>query len=232
MNPWIVKARSLVRRTGAIRLINHLINRLLPPNTYGQRAHHALTAALRPGDAVWDVGANVGLYSEMFCRHVGPDGLVVAFEPFAESCAAIRERLPDCAWLRVENVALGDADTIGRLLTWGDSAENNIATEADASDHETVSVPVEIRRGDTMCSRLGRIPNFIKVDVEGFEEEVLLGMGDLLGSPQLRCVVVEVHFMKLEARGQPMAPVRIEKLLRARGFKATWLGASQLFAVR
>jgi FkbM family methyltransferase len=228
MKPWVVKARSLARKTGAIRLIN----RLLPARSHERRAHQALTAALRPGDVVWDVGANVGLYSELFCRHVGPDGLVVAFEPSEESCAGIREQLPDCAWLRVENVALGDADTTGRLVTGADSAENHVATEADARNGAAVSIPVEIRRGDTMCGRLGRVPNVIKVDVEGFEEEVLLGMGELLASPQLRCVLVEVHFAKLEARGQAMAPVRIEKLLGTRGFRTSWVDTSHLFAAR
>src|ERR1039458_10853421 len=97
--------------------------------------------------------------------------LVVAFEPSEESCAGIREQLPDCAWLRVENVALGDADTTGRLVTGADSAENPVATEADARNGAAVSIPVKIRRGDTMCGRLGRVPNVIKVDVEGFEEE-------------------------------------------------------------
>ena len=228
MKPWVVKARSLARKTGAIRLIN----RLLPARSHERRAHQALTAALRPGDVVWDVGANVGLYSELFCRHVGPEGLVVAFEPSEESCAGIREQLPDCAWLRVENVALGDADTTGRLVTGADSAENHVATEADARNGAAVSIPVEIRRGDTMCGRLGRVPNVIKVDVEGFEEEVLLGMGELLASPQLRCVLVEVHFAKLEARGQAMAPVRIEKLLGTRGFRTSWVDTSHLFAAR
>ena len=179
MKPWVVKARSLARKTGAIRLIN----RLRPVGAYEQRVHQALTAALRSGDVVWDVGANVGQYSELFCRHVGPNGLVVAFEPSVESCARIRERLPDCAWLRVENVALGDADTSGRLVTGADSVENHVATEADAHNLAAVSIPVEIRRGDTVCDRLGRVPNVIKVDVEGFEEEVLLGMGELLASP-------------------------------------------------
>ncbi len=72
----------------------------------------------------------------------------------------------------------------------------------------------------------------IKVDVEGFEEEVLQGMGEMLTSPELRSVLVEVHFMKLELRGKATAPVRIEKLLRDKGFKTNWVDASHLFASR
>jgi hypothetical protein len=89
-----------------------------------------------------------------------------------------------------------------------------------------------ISRGDTARNRLGRTPNVIKVDVEGFEEEVLLGMGDVLTSPELRSVLVEVHFLKLEVRGRATAPVRIEKLLKSKGFRTDWVDASHLVGTR
>jgi len=93
-------------------------------------------------------------------------------------------------------------------------------------------VPVAICRGDTMCNRLGRIPNVIKMDVEGFEEEVLQGMGEILVSPLLRSILIEVHFMKLELRGRATAPIRIEKLLRKTGFATNWVDASHLVGKR
>jgi ubiquinone/menaquinone biosynthesis C-methylase UbiE len=104
MNPWAIKARSFARRTGLIKTI-------VPFKSYDvhqKRIHETLERAVRPGDVVWDVGANVGACTELFCRWVGENGLVVAFEPCAESCQQIRERLPDCMQLLVENVALGE----------------------------------------------------------------------------------------------------------------------------
>ena len=228
MKPWVIKLRSFARRTGVIGIIN----RFRPASPYEQRVHQALTSAVRPGDIVWDVGANVGVYSELFCQWVGKDGRVVAFEPFADSCRQIRERLPGCAWLQVENVALGDTETTGRLLMGPESVENHIDTATDPPAADANSVPVEICRGDAVCKRLGRAPNVIKVDVEGFEEEVLHGMGDMLASPELRSILVEVHFMKLEKRGRPTAPIQIEELLQAKGFKTNWVDSSHLFANR
>src|SRR6201999_2762481 len=126
-----------------------------------ERANETLKAAVRPGDVVWDVGANVGVYTELFCRWVGETGSVVAFEPFAESCARIAERMPEFPWLRIENIALSDSDTTGILRTEADSVENHIATEAEASDGAGM-VPVAISRGDTVRERLGITPNVVK----------------------------------------------------------------------
>ena len=115
MNPLLIKTRSLARKTGVIRLIN----RLRPAASYEQRVHEALVNAIKPGDVVWDVGANVGIYSQLFSEWVGESGFVVAFEPSEESCESIRQRVPDCAWLQVENVALGDSDMTGLLVIGG-----------------------------------------------------------------------------------------------------------------
>ena len=229
MNSFQIKLRSLARKTGLIRLAN----RLRPAGSYEERVHQALTGAVLPGDVVWDIGANVGVYSELFCQWVGKDGLVVAFEPFADSCERIRQRLPDCAWLQVENVALGETDTTGTLVTGAESMNNHLETEVDKQlPAGADSIPVIVCRGDTLCNRLGRVPNVIKVDVEGFEEEVLSGMEQTLASPTLRSVLVEVHFSRLEMRGRATAPIRIEKLLGGKGFKTTWVDASHLFAAR
>ena len=228
MNPLLIKARSVARKAGVIRIIN----RLRPASPYEERFHDALVAAVKPGDVVWDIGANVGLYTEQFCQWVGKDGFVVAFEPGPDACQSIRERLPHCAWFRVENIALADADAVGQLVLEAGSVDNHIATETDAARDDVNAVPMTISRGDTVCSRLGRTPNVIKVDVEGFEEEVLLGMGDVLTAPALRSILVEVHFYKLEMRGRATAPVRIEKLLRAKGFTTNWVDASHLAATR
>jgi FkbM family methyltransferase len=226
MNPLLIKARSVARKTGVIRLIN----RLRPAESYEQRVHEALVGAVRPGDTVWDIGANIGVYTEQFCQWVGKDGHVVAFEPGAESCENIRRRLPGCAWLRVQNIALGEQDMTGHFVTDGTSVENHLV-ETGETANGAASV-VEIRRGDTVSQQLAHVPNVLKVDVEGFEEEVLGGMTEMLASPNLRSVLVEVHFMKLENRGRANAPVRIEKLLRDKGFKTKWVDASHLFATR
>jgi hypothetical protein len=57
-------------------------------------------------------------------------------------------------------------------------------------------------------------------------------MDHLLAAPELRAVFVEVHFRILEERGRADAPVRIEKLLRAKGLRPKWVDPSHIAAER
>src|SRR5688572_30507212 len=49
-----------------------------------------LAAHLGPGDVFYDVGANVGFFSLLATKRVGPDGVVYALEPVAENASAVR----------------------------------------------------------------------------------------------------------------------------------------------
>jgi FkbM family methyltransferase len=223
MNSLTIRLRSFSRNIGLIGLIN----RFRAARPYEDRFHKAIEAALRPDDTVWDVGANVGFYTEIFCNAVGPQGSVVAFEPFPESIAEIKRRFPDCSWLHIENVALGEKDATGHLALSDSSTTHHLTSEAS----EAESIPVEVIRGDAIYERRGA-PHLIKIDVEGFEEEVLKGLSRTLSSPELRGVFVEVHFRSLSERGQADAPIRIVKMLRSKGFRVTWLDPSHLQAIR
>ena len=76
------------------------------------------------------------------------------------------------------------------------------------------------------------VPNVVKIDTEGFELDVLQGMGTVLAEPALRGVFVEVHFGLLADRGMADAPSTIEALLRAAGFETTWVDPSHIAGTR
>lgn len=224
MNSLLIQARSFARKTG----MTHFLHRLRPRRSYEEHFHRALQQAIRPGDTVWDVGANVGLYTEIFSQWVGPEGTVIAFEPCFESSETIRQRLQNCKWVTIENIALGATDENGYLILAEQSVQNHLASEEEIRRNNLKAVPVAISSGDTICQRLGHVPNVVKVDVEGFEEEVLQGMNNMLLSKTLQTILIEIHFSKLEMRGRRLAPVQIEKLLRSKGFRIRWVDASHL----
>jgi hypothetical protein len=76
------------------------------------------------------------------------------------------------------------------------------------------------------------VPNVVKIDVEGFELEVLSGMKQILANRALKAVGIEVHFKLLQERGLTRAPRQMESLLQEAGFLCSWPDSSHIFAVR
>src|SRR5205814_346310 len=75
-------------------------------------------------------------------------------------------------------------------------------------------IDIEVRSAASLiAAQTVRRPNAVKIDVEGFELDVLEGFGGHLGSPDLRTVGIEVHFGILNERGMSDAPRQIEALL-------------------
>ena len=75
------------------------------------------------------------------------------------------------------------------------------------------------------------LPNVVKIDVEGYEPEVIRGMANTLRC--VRAAFVEIHFAILEGRGMPQAPAEIVQSLRTLGFTTIrWVDASHIMALR
>ena len=72
-----LRARTALRKAGASRVVMDFLR----SRGYEQALTRAMHSAVRPGDVVWDVGANIGEYAAQFADWVGLDGRVYAFEP-------------------------------------------------------------------------------------------------------------------------------------------------------
>ena len=102
-HPWTIRARSVGRQLG----VNRLIMALRGPRTYEDRFQRSMLGAVRAGDCVWDVGANVGLYSAAFAARVGAGGHVFAFEPSPTNLTELRAKLAGSHNVTVMPMALG-----------------------------------------------------------------------------------------------------------------------------
>jgi FkbM family methyltransferase len=144
---------------------------------------HLLPVFIRPGSDVVDVGANIGAYTTVMARLVGPAGRVFAFEPLpatadilARTCqhqtnvVIVREALSDGARdaleLRVPFLAGGVPEPALAAADPAARAEDSLPT------WKTFRVPV--RRLDDHLAGFRDI-SFIKVDVEGHERAFLSG---------------------------------------------------------
>ena len=136
---------------------------------------HFMRRYLRSGDAVLDVGANIGVYSLLAASLVGSDGRVLAFEPGPEANRRLTEnlRINQLDNVKVYACALGDRVGVVEFLNQCDTT-NRMQTTVDLGK-SVVSVPV-VRLDDVVeidCA-LG------KMDIEGAEPLALRGAEQLL----------------------------------------------------
>lgn len=152
------------------------------------------------GKTVFDVGAYVGIYTMFFARAVGKNGYVVAFEPNPRN----REELTHNVGLnKFENVSIRPIGVGDRHqwmnLVYGPiyRSRGSLKKDNDRVTHPTPkgyeSVKVEVYPLDSLVED-GEAPppDFVKIDVEGFEMEVLRGMAKIIerSHPEL---FIEIH---------------------------------------
>jgi len=130
------------------------------------------------GDLVFDVGANVG---ELACIFSDLGANVIAIEPQSQCIEVLKKRF--AAHSNVKILEMGVGDRAGTLPLYVNANSHAISTFSDGwmtesrySDVEwTRSDPVNMTTLDCLISEYGR-PKFCKIDVEGFEYQVLRGL--------------------------------------------------------
>ena len=225
--PVTIAARNIARRLG----LTVPLARLVLGRSYEAAFDRALLAAIRPGDVVWDVGANVGYYSRKFAYAAGAEGRVYAFEPSPITARRLRAAVGENVRIAIVPKAIGRAPARLRMVQGAD--ELGATSRVVGRDSREDALEIEVDSGDRLVDAgEAAAPNVVKIDVEGHELEVLQGMAELLRDTGLRAVCVEVHFQLLNERGHPRAAAEIERLLKKAGFRLRWTDPSHLVALR
>ncbi|HWX96130.1 MAG TPA: FkbM family methyltransferase [Solirubrobacteraceae bacterium] len=185
---------------------------------------------LAPGAVVFDVGANIGWYSLLAARAVGPTGTVIAFEPSVRNAALVQANAATNGLLNVKTIpaAVTDEDGWATFLDNG-SLEGRLSkhySEAQAKRRESHqreprgSFVVPVLSLDSWIPHSGvGSPSVVKIDVEGAEVGVIRGMTETLRSsgPTL---IIELHGTQsevadaLDAVGYEHAPINSEASTR------------------
>jgi FkbM family methyltransferase len=163
--------------------------------TYEAVVAETLRQQLSPGDLCLDVGAHIGYHAVLIAHLVQKEGMVVAFEPFPDSFEMLRKNtaLNGLTNVKIEPMALADRDGI-LSLTFAADEELGMTPPASAYavQGRAATVAVPACSLDSYLAKLGRVPNFIQIDVEGAEMSVLRGAESTLRSAHPK-LLVEIH---------------------------------------
>ncbi|HEY3988866.1 MAG TPA: FkbM family methyltransferase [Acidobacteriaceae bacterium] len=136
---------------------------------------------LREGDLFLDVGANVGAYTVL--ASAAARAQTYAFDPSPAAVDSLRanvelNRIADR--VSIEPYALGRAPGTVSVSTSGPSAMHHIGSEGSSS-------LMEMRTIDSYHLH----PSIMKIDVEGYESEVLAGASETAACPELVAIITE-----------------------------------------
>lgn len=202
-----VRSAAEVTRVDRIRHEDEFVSRLL--------------GAVRPGDVVFDVGANMGVVTSLLGRRIGGDGgRVFGFEPHPELVLRAREVVGQVAVesAQVVDVAVGAENGEAQLMVDASPLSGRHSLAGAEASGRVVRVAAQTLTA--AAEVLGVRPSVVKVDVEGGELDVLRGAAELLASGAVRAWFIEWHTRTLSGRGESMeAGVR---LLEGYGYRSVW----------
>jgi len=168
-----------------------------------QKYFRFIEAVLRRSDTVLDIGANIGLTVLASAWRLGPYGTVHAFEPNADCLALLRDNLYMNynlglkAEVVVHPVAIGARDEAG-LLTASNrhlgrgSLSASIAQRAENEIGDTRQTTVPLRRLRSVLHGVQHM-RLVKIDVEGFEHEVLESLQPWLATQSIDFLDIEIN---------------------------------------
>ena len=194
-----------------------ILRQLQMHGAYEPELTNLMLRVLRDGDAVIDVGANVGYFSMLAATCVGPNGRVLAYEPDPDNIARIEKNVADNSFgsvvigaapvhSAVEDVTFHfNADNNGGNALWdpGQFPENVASRAAPRRvTMRSTTLDLEAAKHD-----LGKL-KLIKIDTEGAEYGILKGAADLIRDGRVPFIVAELHEFGLKQMGASAAEFR------------------------
>lgn len=148
---------------------------------------------LKPGDVFLDVGSNLGIFTVLGARAVGPQGTVISCEPATEAFKQLQTNieLNELANVKPLKLALSDTHSTMRLAL-GESA--SLCGMAHLSEEDGPAEEVPTVGYDSLAAEQGfPIPGVVKIDIEGHEYAAMKGMKKTLADPACFAIFCEIH---------------------------------------
>jgi FkbM family methyltransferase len=150
-----------------------------------------LVRELKHGEVFFDIGANAGFFSLLASKQVGEKGHVFTFEPLAENIETVRAQVE---LNRISNCTVVEAaisDSVGEVRLWEGPNTSTAHIGTRGYEQRVVKSVKSITLDEFV--RTTRLPNFIKMDIEGAEIQALQGSDALLSGPNPPRFLIELH---------------------------------------
>lgn len=153
--------------------------------SYETDVQELVTQLLKEGGVFYDLGANVGFFSLLASRLVGPAGHVYAFEPLPDNLKYLRRHVDLNEGGNISVIPAAVCDRTGTAAFGGEKSKAKLM-ESGPISVDTVALDELWKNGRI------RPPSVVKMDVEGGELSALLGMQELLEAT-LPHMLIEFH---------------------------------------
>jgi len=153
-----------------------------------------LNKILSNGMNVIDVGANIGLYSLLFCKKIGDKGKVFSFEPSPETFFRLKQNvnLNQFKNIKMYNIGLSDRKTKSKFYLCEDEAYSSLGTKPMMPIINEIEI--ELTTIDEFLKKENiKNVDIIKIDTEGADYLVLKGAEKLLASEKAPILFCEYN---------------------------------------
>jgi len=196
-----------------VRINDLLARRLLREEEFEWHTRTRMRELVREGMVVLDVGANFGYYAVQLAGWVGKSGRVIAFEPNPMMIEELQRNihLNDLTNVVVRPFALSDTTGEVEFHCPPPGLEGHGTLRPNKTFSAITKIIVPTRRLDDVLSELGvGKVDFIKIDVEGAERNVLRGAMRLLSGEQQPTIIFECAETMCRAFGHSVLDLLIE----------------------
>lgn len=194
MEPYITK--NIDGFSMSLRSDDPGISRVLGKPKYWKKWHREpefmdiIVDSVDAGMTVLDLGANIGYVSLHVCKQIGANGFLYAIEPEPNNFKVLKKNIADNNFserVSLDSLAFSDSNSSVKMYISSHSNMNSIVGSGD----NYIEVPS--RTLDSYFQDKNRLPNFIKMDIEGAEVEVLSGLDSLIDNVKTIRILMEVH---------------------------------------
>lgn len=186
--------------------------------------HFSDDVRIQPGDCVIDLGGNLGTSAISFSRAAGPGGRVFSFEPLTASLIERNLRANGISNVTVVPCAAGERSGEAEF-TCGAGLLDSSMVRPPSNAIRTIKVPVVSLDDYVEQQDLDRV-DFIKMDIEGAEEQALLGARNVIERFRPRWSIASYH---TDHEGDRQHP-KLVRLLREFGYRVEEVEQKRIFA--